>query len=312
MPRVSVIIPTFDRMQFVAQAIESVVAQSYRDFELIVVDDGSTDATPSVLERYAGQIHYVYQLHQERSAARNTGIALANGEFLAFLDSDDLWLPDKLAQQVAAFDAMPQVGVMHSAFVRIDNTGQVVPWPLGRKRLGASGWVYERMLTMRCAVLMSSTLLRRQLLQPGEGFRPELTTSEDAELMLRLAERTEFYYDPAPLVLYRLHAGQTMHHLRAVQLEQMHRHLMVLQEARHPVSQQLQRRAWSELHLRWAAWYAREGKRVTAHRHVIAAVRNRPWLGLSWRWWGVGAVALCPQLFGVPWIASFYGHPLPR
>jgi glycosyltransferase involved in cell wall biosynthesis len=312
MPRVSVIIPTYDRAQFVAQAVASVLAQSYRDFELIVVDDGSYDATVAVLESYAGRLHYVYQQHQERSTARNTGIALANGELLAFLDSDDLWLPSKLDQQVAALDAMPHVGVAHSGFTRIDTAGRAVPWPPGRRRLGASGWVYERMLTLRCAVLMSSTVLRRDLLGPGEGFRPELTTSEDVELMMRLAERTEFYYDPAPLVRYRLHAGQTMHHLRAAQLEQMHRRLMALQTARHPVSQRLRRRAWSELHLRWAAWYAREGQRRAAHQHVVAAVRERPLLGVSWRWWGVCAVALWPQLFSVPWVAAFYGHPLPR
>lgn len=311
MPHVSVIIPTFNRAHFLADAIDSVLAQSYRDFEVIVVDDGSTDDTVTLLERYNGRVHYVMQRHLERSAARNTGIALANGELLAFLDSDDMWLPEKLAQQVEMLAARPQIGVVHAAYTRIDAAGRVVPWPIGRERPGASGRIYERMLTMRCSVLMSSTLLRRELLLPGEGFRPELTTAEDAELLLRLAQRTEFGYLSTPLVLYRLHAGQTMHHLRADQLESMHRRLLGLQEQRHPVPQPVLRRAWSELHLRWASWYAREGHRDTAQRHVLAALRARPAVALNWRWWGVGAVSLAPDLLLLPWISSLYGIPQP-
>ena len=108
MPRVSVVIPTYNRREYVQEAIDSVLAQSYTDYELIVVDDGSNDSTGEALHsRYGDRLAYEWRPNAGVSAARNRGLELARGEFIAFLDSDDVWLPQKLQQQVAFLDESP-------------------------------------------------------------------------------------------------------------------------------------------------------------------------------------------------------------
>ncbi len=109
MPQVSVIIPTYNRARYIARAVESVLSQTYRDFEIIVVDDGSSDNTPQVLERYADRIRYVFQENAGPGAARNLGIRVSTGEYLAFLDSDDMWMPSFLAKTAGALVAHPEV-----------------------------------------------------------------------------------------------------------------------------------------------------------------------------------------------------------
>lgn len=104
MPRVSVIIPTYNRREYVQEAIDSALAQTFTDYEIIVIDDGSTDGTSEALQaRYGNRIHYEWQENQGESVARNRGIELARGEYIAFLDSDDLWHPEKLAKQIIGF-----------------------------------------------------------------------------------------------------------------------------------------------------------------------------------------------------------------
>src|SRR5690349_3602213 len=109
MPKVSVIIPTYNRAQFIARAVDSVLEQTYKDFEIIVIDDGSSDNTQEILKAYEGKIRYVYQQNKGISAARNRGIQEAKGEYIAFLDSDDVWKPEKLSVQVAILDVNPHV-----------------------------------------------------------------------------------------------------------------------------------------------------------------------------------------------------------
>ena len=126
MAKVSVIIPTYNRTEYVTQAIDSVLAQTYMDYEIIVVDDGSTDKTREVLEPYMDKITYIYQENTGVSAARNTGIKAAKGEWIAFLDSDDEWLPGKLAVQIRAVERHPQL-VAHMVNVNLTNYNDPYP-----------------------------------------------------------------------------------------------------------------------------------------------------------------------------------------
>ena len=125
MPRVSVIIPTYNRAGYLCESIESVLTQTYTDYEIIVVDDGSTDDTEEVLQLWIadGTIHYVWQENRGESAARNHGIELAIGEYIAFLDSDDLFMPTKLEEQVAYLDNHPEVGMAHSCYSKFGEAG---------------------------------------------------------------------------------------------------------------------------------------------------------------------------------------------
>src|SRR5262245_44059625 len=124
-PLVSVVIPTYNSCRFLIETVESALAQSYPHVEVVVVDDGSTDDTAAVLAPYQSRLRYVYQQNQGPSAARNRGIAEARGELLAFLDADDIWLPDKVARQVDALGRAPRAGLVHTdVLVHEQGTGR--------------------------------------------------------------------------------------------------------------------------------------------------------------------------------------------
>jgi glycosyltransferase involved in cell wall biosynthesis len=184
MPLVSVVIPTYNCDRYLVQAIESVLSQTYSNIEIIVVDDGSTDQTQRVLKPYLNRIRYIHQQNHGVSAARNRGIQEASGEFIAFLDADDFFLPDKLADQVACFEAKPSLGVVSSGWYMVDEQGKEIiaehkPW-LGLSHLNLETWLLWR------PVLPSALMLRRKWLEANK-FDTRLRYAEDAELLIRLA-----------------------------------------------------------------------------------------------------------------------------
>jgi len=126
MPKVSVIIPVFNRQRFIGETIDSVLGQTYRDFELIVVDDGSTDDTAERIKPFGDKLIYLYQPNSGQARARNLGYANSGGEYLAFLDSDDRWYPEMLETEVQALDQNPQVGVVYSDVDTIDEEGKLI------------------------------------------------------------------------------------------------------------------------------------------------------------------------------------------
>ena len=113
-PLVTVVIPTYNRADYIAETIESVLSQTYRNIEVIVIDDGSTDGTAQVVAPFIPRVSYVQQENAERGASRNHGLRLARGKYVAFLDSDDVWLPTKVADDVAYLEARPDVGLIHT------------------------------------------------------------------------------------------------------------------------------------------------------------------------------------------------------
>lgn len=183
-PTVSVIVPTYQSAGYVGRAVDSIYAQTYDDYEIIVVDDGSTDETESALHPYRGRLRYVYQENQGVSAARNAGLSRAGGEYLLFLDSDDTILPDKLAQQVACLETDPELDVIHSGWRVVDQLGNalrvVEPWHQ-TPELGLESWLNWK------PVFLGAMLFRREALMRTAGFDPELQQAEDTDLMLRLA-----------------------------------------------------------------------------------------------------------------------------
>lgn len=205
MPRVSVIIPAFNASPFIRQAIESVLNQTYPDYELIVVDDGSTDDTASLVMKYGERLRYVYQKNQGLSSARNTGIAKAGGELLAFLDADDYWGRKKLEHQVALLDQSPAIGVVYTALKVVDKDGRVT----GERRCFLRGYLLSSLLTENC-VTPSSAIVRGVCLEKAGTFDENLSASEDWDLWLRIAPFYSFDFVDLPLTFYRVHAG-SMH-----------------------------------------------------------------------------------------------------
>ncbi|MDY7022917.1 MAG: glycosyltransferase [Cyanobacteriota bacterium] len=208
-PRISVVIPAYNCDRFVGQAVESVLTQTYSDYEIIVIDDGSQDNTSQVLDSYRGQIRYVYQENQGVSVARNHGLDLALGEFVAFLDADDLFLRDTLAAQLAVFEAKPNLSIVHSGWRRINQQGEtlmdVQPWETVRE-LNLESW-----LRWKPFGTMGTLLFRRDKLEAVGGFQPELTHAEDVDLVLRLALKgCEAEWLRQSTVCYRQHDRNTM------------------------------------------------------------------------------------------------------
>lgn len=183
LPTVSVIIPTFNRWPLVGAAIESVLAQGYAEFEIIVVDDGSTDRTGAELVRFGSRLRLLTQPNRGVSAARNFGARHARGRYLAFLDSDDLWLPEKLAIQTAFMEQNPAVQICQTEEIWIRNGVRVNPKAKHRK---PSGDIFIPSLKL-CLVSPSAVMLSRELFERVGGFDENLPVCEDYDLWLRIA-----------------------------------------------------------------------------------------------------------------------------
>ncbi|MBD2573165.1 glycosyltransferase family 2 protein [Arthrospira platensis] len=181
----SVIIPVYNCDRFLGEAIDSVLIQTYQDYEIIVIDDGSTDQTCQVLEPYRNKIQYFYQENQGSAVARNLGIKEARGELIAFLDADDFWLlPEKLGEQVNCFEQQPSLGSVHTGWRIVDEAGDkiidVEPWG-DVPNLNLESWLMYK------PVKTSGMMIRQDWLEKVGGFDGELRQSHDVDLVLRLA-----------------------------------------------------------------------------------------------------------------------------
>jgi glycosyltransferase involved in cell wall biosynthesis len=199
MPQVSVIIPTYNRAHLVGEAIESVLSQTYEDLELIVVDDGSEDETRKIVSSYSSQITYLHQEQEGVSAARNRGIEQAQGEYLSFLDSDDLWLKEKLYLQMEYLTSHPEILICYTDEIWIRKGVRVNPMKKHRKY---SGMIFEHCLPL-CIVSPSSVVIKRQLLDEVGGFDETLEVCEDYDLWLRISARYPIRFIEKPLIVKR-------------------------------------------------------------------------------------------------------------
>jgi len=183
---VSVIIPTFNRAVKTARAVASVLYQTFTDYEIIVVDDGSQDSTESVMRRFGHKVRYIAQPQNRGvSAARNRGIRESMGPWIAFLDSDDYWLPQKLAAQMAFFTRCPEACICQTQEIWIRNGRYANP---GRRHEKPSGDIFERSLRL-CLISPSAVMLRRSVVDEVGPFDEDLPVCEDYDLWLRIACR---------------------------------------------------------------------------------------------------------------------------
>jgi glycosyltransferase involved in cell wall biosynthesis/SAM-dependent methyltransferase len=207
-PLISVIIPVYNGSKYIQQAIDSVLNQTYTNYEIIVIDDGSTDGTREKLQPYRSKIRYLYQENQGSAAARNLGIELAKGELIAFLDSDDYWYtPEKLEKQVAYFNENPSLGCINTGWRIVDGAGQhiktVQPWHKAPK-LDLETWLRKK------CVRTSAMVFRKEWLEKVGGFDEELRQSHDVDLMLRLSLMgCETVWLKEETVCYRQHEENT-------------------------------------------------------------------------------------------------------
>src|SRR5262245_22080838 len=225
MPRVSVVIPTFNRAGFVREAIESVLAQTFGDWELIVIDDGSTDDTASVVAAFGDpRIRYIRQENRGEGRARNAGLAVATGEWVSFLDSDDRMLPDNLAALIAVSDARPEIDVAYGWYFFMDHNGEPTPNRGAYRRWEAKEVILPPGVATRpCGPLMEGDIrpellleasmligparIRRQRAVAIDGFRP-LPHQAHWDFYLRLAETgCLFACCKQGVMMFRQHTG---------------------------------------------------------------------------------------------------------
>jgi hypothetical protein len=274
-PEVTVVIPSYNGARYLGEAIESVLAQSHPSVETIVVDDGSVDETGSLVASYGDRIRCVRQENRGLAAARNSGVRAAGGAYVAFLDHDDRYLPEKIARQVAVFRERPEVGLVHTGWHFIDELG---------RRLGQRGWspaegdVLEPLL-LGNLVHPGAVMVRRDRLLEVGGFDEARTGLEDWDLWLRLSVRgLRWGRVDAALLEYRVHPGQMHKHGPARRLSNQLATLgRLFADPGLPASvRALEPHAYQNVHLRAAADYYRGGACADAGRAFHAAVRVRP------------------------------------
>ena len=212
-PAISVIIPVFNRAWCLEATLQSVCDQTFRNFEIIVVDDGSTDDTSTLLRRFPGTRVHRWEDNRGVSAARNQGIGMARGEWICFLDSDDRWIKDKLQMQMDWMQAQPECVACYTDEIWIRNGVRVNPKNKHRKY---SGDIFQHCLPL-CIISPSSIMLRTSVLQTLGGFDTDLAACEDYDLWLRLASRYPVDFIPEKLIIKTGgHADQLSHKYRGM------------------------------------------------------------------------------------------------
>ncbi len=298
MPKVSVVIPTYNRWRLTACAIDSVLAQTFQDFELIVVDDASTDGSAEKLEeKYGGRIRLIrVERRGEKSSARNSGWRAAAAPLVAFLDSDDVWVEDKLARQVPQFDRS-RIGLVHSFTSVIDEAGAVVGAETAeRTDLYRSavqrGYTYVGM-SERCVMYTSSVMVRRAMLEESGGYDPAIAGHEDWDLYLRISRAAEIATDEHVTTLYRRHEGNSADRTMSVgRIQVCHKHLRLI--ARHPEWPDGER-AKRNFYLNLASAHYVRQRPAQARRWMAAAVLNDAGVLMNPEWRRLATACFAPR-----------------
>jgi glycosyltransferase involved in cell wall biosynthesis len=293
-PLVSVIIPTFNRMAYLPTAIESVVDQTYEAWELILVDDGSTDGTREYASRLEDpRVKTVWLEHTGNpSVVRNIGICQARGKYVAFLDSDDVWHATKLALQVAAMAADPACRWSYTNFATIDAEGREIDRPAGGPWVPYSGWILEDLLSYRAAVVTPTVIVETALFHAIGGFDERWLFTADYDLWLRLASRAPIRVVDAVLASARHHGGR-----RTKGRIDVHEWKVAIFGALHASTDDRKvrracRRRSAEHLLKLARHHSANGRHWTAFRTLGRAWRFEP---LESRWW-TGLATACARV----------------
>jgi len=209
MPKVTVLIPSYNAAHFLPISMESALSGTYQDFEIIVVDDGSVDNTKVVVQsfmnKYPGKVHYFWQENKGLAEARNTGIARSKGEYLALLDADDQWLPHRLQEGVKILDQDSSIGLVHGNITNIDADNKEINTPK-RNASPPSGSIFDNIFLRKMDIYCPTVLFRRSCCQQVGMFDINLTRlgCEDRDLWLRIAQKYKIVYIDKVLSYYRI------------------------------------------------------------------------------------------------------------
>jgi glycosyltransferase involved in cell wall biosynthesis len=286
-PKVSIVLPTHDRLEFLREAVASVFAQTFADWELIVVDDGSTDGSVAWLDTLSDpRIVVVTEPHSGNPAAlRNLGVANAHAPWIAFLDSDDVWAPDKLELQLTRLAENPGSRWSCTGVSFIDDLGAPIPQQGGKPYKAQSGWILERLLTFSAAATTPTLMIHRSLFEEAGGFDEEVLLREDYDLELRLASRSEIHALPESLTFVRHHGGRTSSRTRVADLYRWNA-IVFRKFARSAENRRLRgigRRQCALQLMQHASALSRGGEHLPALAASASAIRETPLRINVWR-----------------------------
>jgi GT2 family glycosyltransferase len=280
-PLVSIVIPTYNRAHLLGEALDSVFSQTWKQFEAIVVDDGSTDATPEVLYPYVERfgLRVERQANGGPSAARNRGIAAARGKYVAFLDSDDLWLPVKLAVQIPRLEAQPSAVMSYSNFLSFDpDKGTMrTRYPAREVR---SGDLYRALVCKKLHCAPPTVVVRKAVAERVGGFDESLRLSEDRDFHIRVARMGPVQGVQEPLAIVRMHGVAhpkdptvrlSRAAMRAAQESVLHKTL-----AGDPSLRGIAGRVHAIYHLGWGLGHLAVQERKQARREFLRSIRYNP------------------------------------
>lgn len=303
------IVPVYNGARYLAESLDSALAQDYPRLEVIVVDDGSTDETPAVLARYGERIRALRQANQGAAAARNAALKASRGEYIAFLDADDLWAPHKLSIQVRHLEEHPQVDMAYSAWTVVESASAASQARAAISTASShqvdelgSGWLYNKLL-MDCVIHTTTVVMRRRLLDGVGFFDPELRRGQDYDYWLRVSRVTRIDKLGEALSIYRLHETNST----SLPVRTNYSGLIVRRALDRwgPVGPDGQQTSLDAVRARlaqsWAAFgyaHARAGNRLIALDAFAHSVRNRPLQPRVWALSLVTAVPGLPRLMG--------------
>lgn len=269
MPKVSVNIPVYNDEKHIRDTLDSALNQTYRDLEVIIVDDGSTDRTAEIIKGYHDpRVKYHYQANKGIGVARNKALELSVGKYIAFLDHDDLWLPQKLEKQMALFDKNPELGLVFCDTTFFNEQGDM--YSIYAKRKPPKGNVFDAILSwyfLSC----ETVVIKKEVIDKICFFPPNMMMAEEYDLFLRIAYKYPIDYVDEPLAKYRIHEKNYSwgKELQAIEEEdEAIRHLLNMFpeiEKQHTVSLQ---KKMNELDLRRVLLFWKEGKRAEA-KHLL-------------------------------------------
>lgn len=297
-PAVSVVIPAYNAERTIGATLDSVLAQSLRDFEIIVVNDGSRDETGAVLGSYAARhpdrITVIHQQNMGQAAARNNGIAAARGRFIAFNDADDVWAPEKLERQLHFLESNPEIGLCYTEGMTIDEHGrEKVPFGATPE---FTGRCFETLIT-RNNIIGSSVMVRRAVLDDVGAFNPALRACENWELWTRIARKYPLALIDEKLSFYRQH-GSNM----SKDIDRMRENrLAAIQHNRRQydgVVSNIEALTRNALYLAYRGFggvYLGRLELGKARRDIGRAIRLKPWVLRNYLWYlqcllGAGAL----------------------
>jgi glycosyltransferase involved in cell wall biosynthesis len=276
---ISVIIPTYNYARYLPQAVKSVLSQTYRNFEIIVVDDGSTDNTVEVLQPFKGKIEYIYQRNKGLPSAYNAGIKASKGAFIAFLDSDDLWMPQKLELQKNYFNEHPYLGMVICNGFIFDETGVIgtyfpieTPDPIPED--------LHSSLFIRNIIPGNTPLIKRECFDKIGLHDESLKSAEDLDLWIRLTRYFKVGYVPELLVKYRRHAAAMSKNLERMyenKIKVINKNLLLFPDTFDKVPEVRSR--LSDFHFGLALEKLKNKEYIPTLNQIVESIKSRPlWL----------------------------------